>query len=259
MTGKPVVVFCLFEDFSCPILEAMKGLAQDGDGPGRLAARILRVNRTLDYTEIWFRASGSKELLEEFMRRLKKMPGVYTQVVYSSSFNRVARTLVASGYCESCFARWDGIMPGCCPLMEAPLGSMAKTAVVTPKGVLVEYIVVKRQALDYLQRRGCKILMMHGIDEYDYWLTEKQEEMLIVAYLMGYYSFPRRISLRELAERLGISVSTLAEHLRRAEAKVVEAFIRHELPHYLVDNLTGSLAVPRRGSIGKKVQQAKLT
>ncbi len=252
MTTKPLVAFCLYENFSCPILEAMRGLASGEDSHARIAARILRINRGVDYTEVWFRASGSKEKLEEFVKRLKKMPGVYTQVVYSSSFNRVARTLIASSYCEGCIARWDGLTPGCCPLMGAPLGSMAKTAVVTPKGVLVEYIVAKKQALDYLLRRGCKLLLSHGLDEYDYWLTEKQEEMLIVAYLMGYYSFPRRISLRELAERLGISVSTLAEHLRRAEAKVVEAFVRHELPHYLVDNLTGQLLLTGKSGIGKK-------
>ena len=256
MTIKPFVAYCLFSDFPCPLVEAMRSTFEClGDG-ARLAARILRVNRGGEYSEVWFRVSGSKEAVEEFMRRLRRMPGVYTQIVYSSSFNKVARSLLASSYCEPCMHKWNGMGSGCCPLMEAPIGAMVKTAVVTNRGLVLEYIVAKRQALEQIQRMGCKILHIHSIDEYSYSLTEKQEEMVLFAYLMGYYSFPRKISLRELAEKLGISVSTLAEHLRRAEAKIVEAFIRHELPHYLLEALSNPRKLPplrsKVESIGKK-------
>jgi len=56
-------------------------------------------------------------------------------------------------------------------------------------------------------------------------LTLQQEQSLQTASERGYYRFPRRTSLRELAELQGISPSTLDEILRRAERKVIVSHI----------------------------------
>jgi predicted DNA binding protein len=47
-------------------------------------------------------------------------------------------------------------------------------------------------------------------------LTEKQTELLTVAYEEGYFEVPRRISQDELADRLGVSKSAVSQRLRRA-------------------------------------------
>lgn len=47
-------------------------------------------------------------------------------------------------------------------------------------------------------------------------LTEKQQELLTVAYEEGYFEVPRGISQDELAERLGVSKSAISQRLRRA-------------------------------------------
>jgi hypothetical protein len=47
-------------------------------------------------------------------------------------------------------------------------------------------------------------------------LTEKQQELLAVAYEEGYFEVPRRISQDELADRLGVSKSAVSQRLRRA-------------------------------------------
>jgi len=52
-------------------------------------------------------------------------------------------------------------------------------------------------------------------------LTEKQREVLIAAYKHGYYDIPRRINSEELAEKLKIVSSTLGEHLRKAERRLL--------------------------------------
>lgn len=52
-------------------------------------------------------------------------------------------------------------------------------------------------------------------------LTEKQREVLITAYKLGYYDIPRRINSDQLAEKLGIVNSTLVEHLRKAERRLL--------------------------------------
>jgi hypothetical protein len=52
-------------------------------------------------------------------------------------------------------------------------------------------------------------------------LTEKQREVLIAAYKLGYYDIPRRINSEELAKKLDIVGSTLGEHLRKAERRLL--------------------------------------
>ena len=56
-------------------------------------------------------------------------------------------------------------------------------------------------------------------------LTERQRQVLVAAYRMGYYDDPRRISSQELAERLNIGSSTLVEHRRRAERLLLSELI----------------------------------
>jgi len=53
-------------------------------------------------------------------------------------------------------------------------------------------------------------------------LTGKQLETLLLAYKSGYFDDPRRVTLRELAQMLGLSPSTVKEHLRKAQKKVFE-------------------------------------
>ncbi len=52
-------------------------------------------------------------------------------------------------------------------------------------------------------------------------LTEKQREVLIAAYKLGYYDIPRRINSELLAKKLNIGSSTLGEHLRKAERRLL--------------------------------------
>ncbi len=52
-------------------------------------------------------------------------------------------------------------------------------------------------------------------------LTPRQTTALETAYRLGFYAFPRRTNLREIARILGVSRSTTAELLRRAESKML--------------------------------------
>jgi DNA-binding CsgD family transcriptional regulator len=56
-------------------------------------------------------------------------------------------------------------------------------------------------------------------------LTDKQREALILAFTLGYFDTPRKISSEQLAEKLGIVHSTLAVHLRRAERRLLSEIL----------------------------------
>jgi predicted DNA binding protein len=53
-------------------------------------------------------------------------------------------------------------------------------------------------------------------------LTDRQQEVLDVAYELGYHDIPRTSSTEEIAAELGVDDSTVAEHLQRAEHNLLE-------------------------------------
>jgi hypothetical protein len=59
-----------------------------------------------------------------------------------------------------------------------------------------------------------------------YLLTEKQRLVLFKAHKMGYYDVPRRITTQELAVCLGVVNSTVVEHLRKAEQRLIEHILQ---------------------------------
>lgn len=56
-------------------------------------------------------------------------------------------------------------------------------------------------------------------------LTDRQQEVLDVAYELGYYDVPRTSSTEEIAAELGVDDSTVAEHLQRAEHNLLESLL----------------------------------
>ncbi|NOZ88546.1 MAG: hypothetical protein GXO15_01330, partial [Crenarchaeota archaeon] len=232
MPNKPLLVFCI-RQLDCPLVEIMNEASGwspplNGGGPvatpeiPSLAARVLRVRPYPGegFTELWLRLSGEREAVSRFMKLLSGLKGIYYQVIYENKFNKILRIVLHHDAPHVCPLAGSG---GCPLTSEAP-GAMLKSTLIIPGGLLQEYIVARSNMLEHLEKMGCTIVDSRPLDEMDYMLTQKQELAIVYAYLSGYYNFPRKVSLKSLAERLGLSVSTLAEFLRRAEAKVIEAF-----------------------------------
>jgi len=55
--------------------------------------------------------------------------------------------------------------------------------------------------------------------------TKKQRQAIEEAYSAGYYEYPKKTDLRELAKKAGVSLPTFQEHLKKAENKLISSQI----------------------------------
>ncbi len=56
-------------------------------------------------------------------------------------------------------------------------------------------------------------------------LTRRQEEVVSLAVALGYYDVPRKLNLRTIADRLGLSLGATSELIRRGESVIVAGYI----------------------------------
>lgn len=83
----------------------------------------------------------------------------------------------------------------------------------------------RKDLWEALRRKGLKVSVRR---ERERKLTRRQREILLRAIEEGYYDYPRKVTLSELAERLGISKSYLSETLMKVESKLLpEALLHH--------------------------------
>ena len=57
-------------------------------------------------------------------------------------------------------------------------------------------------------------------------LTDRQERVLSLAFQLGYFEFPKKIGLTELAKKLGVSKAALSETLRTGEEKILHSYFQ---------------------------------
>jgi hypothetical protein len=80
-----------------------------------------------------------------------------------------------------------------------------------------------RQILTGLKREGIQVRLEDiSALERRPTLTGRQKEIMATALSHGFFEFPRRISLTQLSELVGVKPSTLSEILRSAERRIME-------------------------------------
>ncbi len=80
-----------------------------------------------------------------------------------------------------------------------------------------------------IEDTGADVLKMSKIRrgvEFGDLLTLKQRDILGPTIELGYYDFPRKISLNKLSEKVGISPSTLCVHLQKIESRIFGSDLR---------------------------------
>jgi predicted DNA binding protein len=84
--------------------------------------------------------------------------------------------------------------------------------------------------IENLEKNGCRVELMSAVHlSKKSLLTRRQEEIIRAAFEKGYYDYPKRITINELAKMFDISSSTLGEIIQRGEKKII---LEHFRPIY---------------------------
>jgi hypothetical protein len=158
---------------------------------------------------------GEHAAMQQAVRALRKMRGVRN--VYDTGING-SKTLCLTvldrpGLCEASMG--TGVVCMQCPYNQAEVNPTWQVLVSRPDDI--------RDLIARLQRRGvnAKITAISQVNQ-DELLTGRQKEILAIAISLGYFDFPRKISLTELSAKVAIKPSTLSEILRNAERKLLQ-------------------------------------
>ncbi|OPX58128.1 MAG: HTH DNA binding domain protein [Methanomassiliicoccales archaeon PtaB.Bin134] len=106
----------------------------------------------------------------------------------------------------------------------------------TMGGGLVEWQIIasKESALSELiqelKDNGCtiKLLSKKKLDDSSF-VTRRQEAAVRAALEKGYYDYPRRTSLQEMARSFGVTASTMGEILQRGERNIIREYFRTKM------------------------------
>ncbi|HEX9429052.1 MAG TPA: helix-turn-helix domain-containing protein [Candidatus Bathyarchaeia archaeon] len=99
-----------------------------------------------------------------------------------------------------------------------PDGSVEWTLALTGREALTDLLDrLKKEKIDV------KIVRLTSVADVET-LTAHQRSIVQTALEEGYFDYPRRISLRQLAKRAGVSSATVSEVLRRAEKKILSTY-----------------------------------
>lgn len=165
-----------------------------------------------------FEAQVPKEKVEQLVEDIRRHPAVRNVEVVSTERGKLVgiTSAVNCGGC-SALARSECFVAGA----------------VCRKGPAFEWNLIfrNREALGRLvarlQRRGYTVRLLRLTEVREAApLTRRQEEILAKAFELGYFEYPKKIRLEQLAGRLGVSKSTVSQVLRKAQTKVVAAYFQ---------------------------------
>lgn len=101
-------------------------------------------------------------------------------------------------------------------------GKVEWTIILSEKKIL-------KDIFDHLKDKSvdAQLVKLTKIDDKET-LTERQDKITQVAFDRGYFDYPKRISLRELARMFEVSPSTLSEILRKGQRKIVMDYFKKQ-------------------------------
>ena len=163
---------------------------------------------------------GPAEIMDEVLRDIKKNPLVSHMDTTVTERGKIIGSVTTSR-CDICRILTDADVF----LISAETKSGGKvdwTLVLSDKEVL-------KDIFDHLKKKSvvAELVKLTKIDDKES-LTERQDKITHVAFERGYFDYPKRISLRELARMFDVSPSTLSEILRKGQRKIVLDYFKKQ-------------------------------
>ena len=164
--------------------------------------------------------AGPQDVMEEVLRDIRKNPLVAKVDTTVTDKGKVIGAVTTSR-CEICRILTDADVF----LISAESrgnGKVEWTLVLTEKEVL-------KEIFDHLRSKSveAELVKLTKIDDKET-LTDRQDKITHVAFERGYFDYPKRISLRELARMFDVSPSTLSEILRKGQRKIVLDYFKKQ-------------------------------
>jgi predicted DNA binding protein len=78
-----------------------------------------------------------------------------------------------------------------------------------------------------LTENGFAPMVVETTEETNSDLTEREKEIIEIAFRKGYYDSDRKISMKDLAKELKVSVPSLSDVLRRGNRKIVKDYVEN--------------------------------
>jgi len=181
-------------------------------------ATALQWNYTGDALGILHYVVGDADALEAVMREIPEVVGYDVAHVDAGSFYVYVRDTTTGPLQEMFAPVTSGGIVVVPPVKYEPDGTVvfsmfgpddelqeAVTSVPAPIDVTIEAVGGLADTATAIEAR----------------LTDRQREIVKTAVTMGYYDVPRTASQADIATDLGCSPSTIAEHLRKAESRMM--------------------------------------
>jgi len=192
----------IFEKFSTPIkvLEC-KNLREQGDGCSNLIEIM-----------------DSEDRIDEIVQEMENHPHI-NEVDISASRKGFAIGAIKTNQCYSCQALHN---TDCFIMSYAIIGKdEVEWKIVSP----MEKSII--DLMNNLKEQGIEVKLISKVHlDPDMLLTARQEKIMNVAYKRGYFDYPKRINIRELARIFEVSISTMSEILRKGEKKIIGSYFK---------------------------------
>jgi predicted DNA binding protein len=222
--------------------------ARDKRPPHRMRD-VLEVRLLVDDPENWIKTVAGESTRVKIMDVKAPRPGVTQNFVELASERMTPEELLghlrkSGGVVRSDLSRVDKnrvmgtVTTHDCPVCStfAGLDCFLVSASTKEQGKMEWSVFINSDSgLRALCRRLDKNKVNYQILEKTYHIqkrqiTSRQEQLMRIAFDLGYFEFPKRVNLEELAQRLGISTGTLSEILRRGEKNVLSRYFEASHP-----------------------------
>lgn len=167
--------------------------------------------------------SADQDQLDKIVRDVKASPLVKEAYVVQTKRGRMLGSLLTeSAFCGTVM-HTEAFCRSCLFHSKAnPDGTVEWTLAFNKREALTELLDRMKQ-----EHVDVKILKLSSVADVEN-LTSHQRTLVETALEEGFFDYPRRITLRQLSKKMGISASTASEVLRRAERKILASYQTHE-------------------------------